>query len=246
MSENPDELVAAATRALAILDVFSMEEPHLGLSDIARRVGLAKTTALRLLKTLEASHYVARTEQAQWRLGPATASLGSRYTMAFDVRESIEPALRKLSDETGEDMSFFVRDGDRRIRLVKVRCPQASHNRARVGEAMPLDRGASGLVLLAYMGEAGPLYDAIRARGYHVTVGEARQTSASIAVPVFGNRWRVAGALCIGMPVSSDVAPRLHAYAPRLMQAAQALSAMLSFDAGVARHGSRLQATWHP
>ncbi len=246
MSDNPDDLVAAATRALSILDVFTMEEPHLGLSEIARRAGLAKTTALRLLKTLEASRYVARTQQAQWRLGPATASLGARYTMAFDIRESIEPALRRLSDETGEDMSFFVRDGDRRIRLVKVHYPQALPNRASVGEAMPLNRGAAGLVLLAYMGEAGPVFDEIRARGYHVTVGEARRTSASVAVPVFGNRWRVAGALCIGMPASPDVAPRLHAHAPKLLRAAQALSAVLSYDAAMARQQARPRATWHP
>lgn len=202
-SESP--VVVAAARALAILDVFTIEAPHLGVSEIARRVKLAKATTLRLLKTLQASGYVAQTENTQWRLGPATASLGVRYQMAFDIRENVEPVLRGLSDQTGQDTSFFVRDGDRRIRLVKVHCPTAQHSRARVGESMPLDLGAAGKVILAAMGQHGALYDEIRARGYHITVGEARVTSASIAVPVFGSRWRVAGALCIGGPVGPTV-----------------------------------------
>ncbi|GAB2896640.1 IclR family transcriptional regulator [Paralcaligenes ginsengisoli] len=248
MSANPEStLVTAATRALAILDIFTMEEPHLGLSEIARRVRLAKSTTLRLLKTLESSGYAVQNDNAQWRLGPATASLGARYQIAFDIRENIEPALRRLSDSIGEDTSFFVRDGGRRIRLVKVQYPDAQHNRATVGESMPLDRGAAGKVILAAAGQQGKLYDEIRARGYHVTVGEAKVTSASIGVPVFGSRWRIIGALCIGAPAEAGVETKLAGFAPQLKRAAQALSAALSYESdGAAQRLIKARATWHP
>ncbi|VTU45721.1 Transcriptional regulator KdgR (plasmid) [Variovorax sp. SRS16] len=249
MGTNPEPtLVTSAARTLAILGVFTIEEPHLGLSDIARRVQLPKATALRLLKTLAANGFVVQNnENAQWRLGPATASLGARYQVSFDIRANIEPALRKLSDETGKDASFFVQEGNRRVRLVKVMCPNAQHNAARVGESMPLDLGAAGKVMLAAMGRQGVLYDEIRSRGYHVTVAEAKSKSASIAVPVFGNRWRVVGALCIGAPAGAHVDDELTQFAPRLKRAAEALSAALSYDDdAVARRLEVARSSWHP
>jgi DNA-binding IclR family transcriptional regulator len=74
-------------------------------------------------------------------------------------------ALRKLSDATGHDASFFVQEGTRRIRLLGVMFPDAVHGAARVGESMPLDRGAVAKVMLAAVGERGPLYDEIRHKG---------------------------------------------------------------------------------
>lgn len=248
MSTNPEpKLVVAATRTLAILDAFTIDHAHLGLSDIAQRVHLPKSTTQRLLKTLEASHYVAQNERSQWRLGPATASLGARYQVAFDIHSKVEPALRRLSDTTGQDVSFFVQDGDRRIRLVKVMCPNAIHGATRVGESMPLDQGAAGRVMLAALGRPGVVYDEIRQRGYHITVGEARKTSASIAVPVFGSRWRIVGALCIGAPAGTEVKKRLIAFADRLKRTAELLSAALSYEADDASERLRLaRSSWHP
>lgn len=248
MGTNPAaRLVTSAARTLTILGVFTIEEPHLGLSDIARRANLSKATTLRLLKTLAANDFVVQNENSHWRLGPATASLGARYQVSFDIRANIEPALRRLSDETGKDASFFVQEGNRRIRLVKVMFPNAHHNAARVGESMPLDLGAAGKVMLAAMGKQGALYDEIRSRGYHVTVAEAKSKSASIAVPVFGNRWRIVGALCIGAPAGAHVAAELTNFAPRLKRAAEALSAALSYDDdAVARRLEVARSSWHP
>lgn len=248
MSENPDsQLVTSAVRALAILDVFTIEHAHLGLSEIGRRVSLPKATTLRLLKTLEASGYVAQNDSAQWRLGPATASLAARYQVSFDIRANIEPALRKLSDAIGLDASFFVHEGARRIRLVKVMFPDAQHTAARVGESMPLDKGAAGKVMLAALGERGALFDEIRAKGYHVTVGEAKRTSASIAVPVFGSRWRMVGALCVGAPAGPHVEAKLARLAPRLRRASESLSAALSYeDDAVVQRVTIARSTWHP
>jgi DNA-binding IclR family transcriptional regulator len=248
MSANPQaKLVVAASRTLAILDAFTTERPHLGLTEIAAIVELPKATTQRLLKTLQASRYVAQDERAQWRLGPATASLGARYQVAFDIHAKVEPALRRLSDSTGQDVSFFVRDGERRIRLVKVMFPTAVHGLARLGESMPMDQGAAGKVMLAALGRQGAVYDEIRLQGFHITVGEARKTSASIAVPVFGSRWRVVGALCIGAAAADDVRDRLLEFAPKLKRTGELLSAALSYDANDVSERVRVaRSSWHP
>jgi DNA-binding IclR family transcriptional regulator len=248
MSANPEStIVTAAARALAILDTFTTDHPHLGLSEIAQRVNLPKSTTQRLLKTLEACQYAAQDPSGQWRLGPATASLGARYQVAFDLHEKVEPALRRLSDSTGQDVSFFVQDGDRRIRLVKVMCPNATHGQSKLGESMPLDRGAAGKVMLAALGRQGEDYDAIRQRGYHVTVGEAKTRSASIAVPVFGSRWRVVGALCIGAPAGTGVRKTLDGFASKLKRTAELLSAALSYEADDSSERLKsARSSWHP
>jgi len=239
--------VIAATRTLAILDAFSTDHLHLGLTEISCRVQLAKSTTQRLLKTLEASHYLAQDESGKWRLGPATASLGMRYQMSFDIHSMVEPSLRRLSDSIGQDVSFFVQDGGRRIRVAKVMCPTAHHGRASVGDSMPLDKGAAGRVMLAAMGRQGTVYDEIRRAGYHITVGEAKRTSASIAVPVFGSRWKVVGALCVGAPAGDAVKARLVCFAEPLKRTAALLSAALSFAADDPSERVKVaQSSWHP
>lgn len=148
---------------------------------------------------------MAQGEGAQWRLGPATASLAARYQVSFDISANIEPALRKLSDSTGHDASFFVQEGNRRVRLVKVMFPDAQHSRtSRVGESMPLDRGAAGKVMLAAMGTQGKLYDDIRSRGFHVTVAEAkklRQASPCRSSAAAGAWWVRCASARVPMPM---------------------------------------------
>jgi DNA-binding IclR family transcriptional regulator len=118
--------------------------------------------------------------------------------------------------------------------------------RSRVGEPMPLDRGSPGQVLLAFAGEKGPLYDSIRKRGFHHTIGEARAGGASISAPVFGSRWNVVGALCIGVPASDATDSLLLSYAPALIAGATKLSRAL------ARQQARIlplvnsRSSWHP
>lgn len=246
MSENPETVVVnAATRTLDILEVFSMDRPHMGLSDIARASQMPKATALRLLRTLQTRGYVVQLENSEWRLGPANASLGARYQRAFDIRSNVEPVLRKLSDATGRSASFFVLDGNRRIRLIKVLGPDGSRDESRVGDVMPLEQGAAGWVILAASGRNGKVYQEIRNRGYHITAGEARQSSASIAVPVFGSRWRVIGALCIGASNAPGVEEQLVGYAQKLTRAANMLSAALSHESdGAMKALMKAKSTW--
>jgi DNA-binding IclR family transcriptional regulator len=241
------ETSEGVTRALRLLETFSLEEPCLGLNELSRRSQIAKTTTLRLLRTLEANGYVVQTEESAWRLGPSAASLSGRYQMAFNVRDSIALALRELSDSTQRDASFFVSDGTRRVRLIKVLYPGAPHSGTQIGESMPLDRGTAGKVILAAQGEPGRLFDEIRAQGFYFTVGESKKTSGSIATPVFGNRWKVLGALCIGAPATPDVADVLMPLAPILLRVSRSLSAALSY-AMVDSEGfsGARKTTWYP
>jgi hypothetical protein len=94
--------VTAVTRALQLLEAFALGESRLSLAELSRRAGLHKTTVLRLARTLAQSGYMVQREDGDWRLGPAAGWLGARYQAGFDVQNVLEPALRELTQASGE------------------------------------------------------------------------------------------------------------------------------------------------
>lgn len=245
-TQSESSVVTAVQRALALLDAFTIDDSQLSVSELARRADLPKTTAFRLAGTLAASGYLVQVETGLWRLGPATAWLGARYQVSFDIHNTIEPVLQELAGATGESASFFVHEGNVRIRLVRVRGTGAASHSVHVGEAMPLDKGSPGKVILAFNGRAGKEYDEIRKRGFHVTVGEAHRAAASVAAPVFGARWTVVGALSLGGSAAALTRARLSGYAPTVVKAARRLSSALSRNYQGARPLAMATSTWHP
>ena len=100
------------TRALHLLEAFELGESHLSLSELSRRCALHKTTVLRLARTLALSGYMVQRDDGEWRLGPASGWLGARYQAGFDVQNELEPALRELTQQSGESAAFYVREGN--------------------------------------------------------------------------------------------------------------------------------------
>ncbi len=218
-----DEQVTAVRRALELLDAFRVDETLLTMAELARRTGLSKTTALRLARTLEAGGYLVQAEGVGWRLGPAAAWLGARYQVSEHLRDLVYPVLRDLAQATHHNTSFFVRERNARVRLMSVE-GDPHKKLSRPGEPLPLDRGSPGKVILAFTQAAGPLFDAIRDRGYHITIAETYGSSASLSAPVFGPGWSVVGALTLGSPSEGATEEALAVFAPPVMHAARELS----------------------
>lgn len=194
--------VIAVARAFAILDAFKASENALTLGELSRRTGLHKTTVLRIARTIAYTGYMVQLQDGSWRLGAGAAWLGARYQATYDQTASIEPVLRELSNATGESAAFYVREGDARVCVVRVDGPQTIRHHVRVGELLPLNRGAIGRVLLAFTDEPGKLYETIRATGYHITAGERDPQVSSVACPVFGINQRLIGCVAITGPIS--------------------------------------------
>ncbi|MCJ0763317.1 IclR family transcriptional regulator [Variovorax terrae] len=236
--------VIAVTRALQIMEAFGVAEAHLSLAELSRRCGMHKTTVLRLARTLAQSGYMVQREDGDWRLGPAAGWLGMRYQSGFDVNNVVEPTLRELSRTTGESASFYVREGDIRACISRVEGPQSVRHHVRMGERLPLDKGAPGRVILAFSGASGKVYEEIRQRGYHMSLGEREPEVSSVAAPVFGLNWRLLGSMCISGPTARLTRPKLVKHAKTVMDAATQLSYAL---AGARSHQTpKVVSTWHP
>jgi DNA-binding IclR family transcriptional regulator len=116
-----------------------------------------------------------------------------------------------------------------------------------VGIGLPLNLGAPGRVILAFSGEQGQLYEEIRKRGYHLSLGEREPEVSSVAAPIFGVDWKLLGSICISGPTSRLNKSRLLEFSQLVMQAANQLSYSLAGSAK--RANIKLPesiATWHP
>ena len=228
MIDSSPDGVTAVTRALSVLEAFGTSPAHLSLAELSRRTGLHKTTVLRLARTLAQGQYMVQAGDGHWRLGRAAGWLGSCYQEAFNVHEVLEPALRELATSTGESASFYVRENDQRVCLVRVEGPQAIRHHVRVGAALPLNRGAPGRVILAFAGELGEPYESIRKRGYHLSLGEREPEVSSVAAPVFGPQWQPVGSVCVSGPTSRLTENRLEHFAGTIVAVAKQLSIALA------------------
>ncbi|MCX7372401.1 MAG: IclR family transcriptional regulator [Alphaproteobacteria bacterium] len=191
----PEQRVEAVERALSILDAFTAAEPRLALSELARRTGLYPSTLLRLAASLERCGHLARGEDGLFRLGPACLRLGMAYRDGFDLAAHIRPALSRLVEQTGETAAFYVREGRRRIVLFRQESARGIRHALAEGDALLLERGAAGRVLLAHAG--GP---PLR-QGHALSLGERDPELAAIAAAVLGAGGRLLGALSISGPI---------------------------------------------
>lgn len=194
--------VAAVDRALSLLAAFQEGDRSLSLSELAGRAHLVKSTALRLLASLIHFGLVQRLEDGRYTLGAEVARLQSIYTRAFSLEAVVLPVLRDLVDETRESAVYHVRQGDLRLVLYRVDSPQPIRDHVKVGDVVPLDRGAGGRVLMAYSGEAGSLYDRIRREGVVAVVGDRSPELAGVAAPVFKAGGELAGVVTLTMPTN--------------------------------------------
>ncbi len=219
------------TRALSLLLAFRERERSLSLAELARRVELDKSTVLRLARTLAAQHFLVQNVDTSWRLGPALVRLGGFYQSIFDIREVGEPLLRQLSRTTGESAAIYVPEAGGRVCLLRYDSEQSIRHHVRVGEILPLERGAPGRTILAYQAEEGAVYDEIRAKGYYFTAGERDPQVASLAVPIFEDGDRLFGALAVTGPPGRFHSAAVTSHLPHLRSAAASLTRSLGGDA---------------
>ena len=152
--------IQAIQKAVAVLNLFTSQEPELTLAEIAERLGMSRATAYRYLVTLRGTNLLAYdTTRGAYSLGVKTLDYAevvrdaASFTSAF-VRRA-EPVLRRLSEETDHtavasvwsgDSPVLVRVGTQVRRMVVIAMPLYS--------CLPVFESAQGRVFLAFSAEA--------------------------------------------------------------------------------------------
>jgi DNA-binding IclR family transcriptional regulator len=224
---------ASVDRALSLLTAFRAGESALSLAELAARTRLYKSTALRLLASLEHARLLQRGADGRYALGPEVARLQSIFAASFSLEAQVLPALQALVESTRESAAFHVRQGDQRLCLYRVDSPQVLRDHIRAGDVLPLERGAGGRVLLAFGpggGARGKLYEQIRRDGFHVASGDRVPGLTGISAPVWGADGALQGALTLTLPDARLKASFAGAVRRAARQLSQRLGAVTTAD----------------
>lgn len=216
--------VEAVDRALKILDCFAPDRQEISLAEMSRQTGFYKSTILRLAVSLERFGYMVRNEDGLFRLGPAAWRLGSCYRQSFDLADILRPELKTLCESTKETASFYIREGSSRVCLYRAEPARAIRHAIEEGASMPLARGASGKVLLAFSGGKFAEADSIRAAGFAVSLGERDSEVAAVSAPLFTKSGRLVGALSLSGLITRFGLEQQKALSEALKQSCQRMS----------------------
>ena len=139
-------------RAFRLLDLLSVTEEGLTLSDLARALNMSKGSIHGLLKTLENGGAIEQVEERRFVLGPRIYDLAQTYIQRAGLRHFALPAMRRLATSTGETVCLgrVEQKGVRIIECVVDEGGQAGlHIAARQGMRIPLLAGAFGAFALS-------------------------------------------------------------------------------------------------
>lgn len=165
--------IAAIDRALQILtELSSAQVDGLALSEIARRLGINKSTVYRALVTLKGREYVVQDPfDGTYSLGPAAVSLGQRYFAEGSLSVVLHPALLALGQEVNELVHLGMLSSTSVLYLDRVEPERFIRVRSQVGQRIPAIITAMGRAMLAAGGiERDQLSAYLQAMGPHPRV----------------------------------------------------------------------------
>ncbi|MFH5822848.1 IclR family transcriptional regulator [Georgenia sp. AZ-5] len=219
----------AASVILNVIDVlrcFTVEEPLQGVTEIATRVGLHKSSVSRILATLEREAIVERDDASRkYRLGLGLIAVAGPLLANLDVRRVSLPMLRDLSAETGETIALVVWDGSEAVTVEQVPSAQNIKHTTPLGTRYTSALNASVQVFLAELsadrarelingGVAAPPAESrvsveellsrlsrTRERGFAVNYGDTYPEEVGISAPVRDHRGETVAGVLLAAPL---------------------------------------------
>src|ERR1700730_6370079 len=146
--------VQSVDRAVAILEILA-RDGEAGVTEVARELGVHKSTASRLLAALDRRELVAQdAARGRYRLGVGLVRLAGAAGRGLDLVQESRPVCRALAQEVGETVNLAILSGRDALYLDQVAGPAALSPHNWAGQRIPLHATSDGKMLLAYLPEA--------------------------------------------------------------------------------------------
>lgn len=248
-------LLSSVRNAARLLKQFSERDRELGVTELARRLGLGKSTVHRLLATLTAESLLERgSAPGTYRLGLALYELGAAVSTHVDLHEAARPVLASLRNATGETVHVAVLDGLEVVHVERLESPHALRIFSVVGHRLPAHCTSTGKVLLAALSpdELAERLDGweptrrtartvasreallvelarVTERGWAENVEESEIGVGSVGAPVRGADGTVVAAVSVAGPIVRLKGPSLRGFAAAVVEAGAAISTRLGY-----------------
>lgn len=226
MSKGKESL-SSVTNALKLLNEFSIEERELGISELSIRLGLAKSTVFRLMKSLREAKLVEKNEETKkYFLGIGAFELGFKVYHSLEIRKIALPYMEQLMERTRKVVRLAMYDKGGVVYLANRKPNDDELTMSDIGNRAPSYCTAVGRILLAHQSSqeinrvlSGNLeaytdntktdpeeikteLQKVIKSGYAITHGEMRQNVGSLAVPIYNDFGKVVGSLSLTGPQS--------------------------------------------
>jgi IclR family transcriptional regulator, acetate operon repressor len=217
--------IASVDNALRLLLMLG-EQPRIRLSDAAAELGVANSTAHRLLAMLAHHRFVTQDAGRTYRAGPALLEVGLAAVRRLDVRATCRPLLERVAEDTAETVHCGVLEGATIRYVDAVESTRVLRVTGRTGMVLPAHCSAAGKALLArldpeqlrsrYPGERletltersiatfdelARALGRVRATGYAVNRHESEDGVAAVAVAVGDEAGSAIAAISCAGPV---------------------------------------------
>jgi DNA-binding IclR family transcriptional regulator len=210
--------VRSVQRALDILSLLSEERPVVSIRDIVESTGLAKTTVIRLVQTLEQNGLLWAAPSG-YLAGPGLWRWAHLARSSWELPPETKKLMRDLGARRRETVNLYMLRDIYRVCVAQQESSQPLRHVVHVGDELPLWAGASSKVLLRDApesllqrialsspygeGHVKRLQEWIQDtahQGWAVSHGEREDGLSAVAVPVFGRSGRVVAALSLSGP----------------------------------------------
>jgi DNA-binding IclR family transcriptional regulator len=196
-------------RAIDILGLLLSRDRPVAVSDIVSTLGIPKSSAYELVRTLTENNYLERETSSAYRLGRKLLELGTAYHSQVDLLKEGARIIEELCHETGETTQLSVLEDGSMLVLLKEESSQPIRIISRVGSRVPVNWAAAGRLLVSDLDDAAlrevlqrhikpsPTGKAkmdvdgliaqirqFRKQGYGTELGEANAHAGCIAAPV--------------------------------------------------------------
>ncbi|WP_408960369.1 IclR family transcriptional regulator [Natrinema sp. 74] len=152
MTESHDrERVKTTETAFRIVELLT-ERDGMRLSDLARELDLAKSTAHRHLSTLTALEYVTK-EDNVYRTGLRFLEIGEQTRTRSDAYQLAEENVADLAAETEERSQFIVEEHGEGVYIFRATGDRAVHTDSEIGKRIPIHATAAGKAILASLSD---------------------------------------------------------------------------------------------
>jgi IclR family pca regulon transcriptional regulator len=149
---HPRDLIAGLQKGLALMQLFSADQPRLSVPQAARLSGLTPSAARRFLLTLVHEGF-AETDNREYWLTPKALRIGQAYVDSAQLPRMLRPIVEQVARQIQEHVSVGTRDGDEIIHLVRSRYSHVSSLSIRPGSRVPMHCTAGGRIWLAWLDE---------------------------------------------------------------------------------------------